>query len=66
MHSYGELKIINGGCVLEMLNLWSFKEGSISFRATLYACYMPCLIQLFFEKFQREIRKFYRNFSKSY
>ena len=28
----------------------------VGFRVTLYACFMPCLIQLFFEKFQSEIR----------
>ena len=33
-------------------------------RATLYACFMPCLIQLFFEKFQREIRSSIEIFRK--
>ena len=29
----------------------------IYIRATLYACFMSCLIRLFFKKFQREIRE---------
>ena len=30
-------------------------NAKMRLRATLYACFIPCLIQLFFEKFQREI-----------
>ena len=33
-------------------------------RVTLYACFMPRLIQLFFEKFQREIRNSIEIFRK--
>ena len=33
-------------------------------RATLYACFLPCLIQLFFEKFQREARNSIEIFRK--
>ena len=39
---------------------WSFKLLSKS----LHACYMPCLIQLFFENFQREIRNSIEIFRK--
>ena len=34
-------------------------------RATLYACFLPCLIQLFFEKFQRETRNSIEVFRKN-
>ena len=33
-------------------------------RATLYACFLPRLIQVFFEKFQREIRNSVEIFQK--
>ena len=33
-------------------------------RATLYACFLPRLIQLFFEKFQRETRNSTEIFQK--
>ena len=33
-------------------------------RATLYACFLPCLIQLFFEKYLRETRNSIEVFRK--
>ena len=36
----------------------------MSVRATFYAYFMPCLIQLFYEKVQREIRKSIEIFRK--
>ena len=42
-------------------NIWQVTQRS---RATLYACFLPCLIQLFFEKFLREIRNSIEIFRK--
>ena len=36
----------------------------ISKHTNLYACFIPCLIQLFFEKFRREIRNSIEIFRK--
>ena len=38
-----------------LLHAVVISKFSVALRATLYACFMPCLIQLLFEKFLREI-----------
>ena len=60
-------KLTDGLAGIERMEQWLVNIQVIiqcNLRATSYACFLPCLIRLFFEKFQRETRNSIKNFRK--